>query len=108
MVKLPIKVKIIYIDKHDDYCNGEIELHDKKFMFKIIKNDEKTLKIPFGTIGIKNQMTLLRISGVNGIYAEENLKIIGKSTFLEINSSQIFDDIGQRFSMFDTFEFFFR
>ena len=108
MVKLPIMVKIMSFNKHDDYCDGEIEFHDKKFMFKIFQNDEKTLKIPFPIIGVKNQMILLRISGINGIYSEENLKITGTSTFLEINSSQILDDIGQRFSMFDTFEFFFR
>ena len=108
MVKLPIMIKIMSIDKHHDYCDGEIEFHDKKFMFKIAQNNEKTLKIPFPIIGVKNQMTLLRISGINGVYSEENLKITGTSTFLEINSSQILDDIGQRFSMFDTFEFFFR
>ena len=108
MVKLPIMVKIMSIDKHDDYCDGEIEFHDKKFIFKIVKNYEKTLKIPFDIIGVKNQMVLLRISGINGIYSEENLKITGTSTFLEINSSQILDDIGQKFSMFNTFEFFFR
>ncbi len=52
--------------------------------------------------------TVRKEGTVIDVHFEENLKITGTSTFLEINSSQILDDIDQRFSMFDTFEFFFR
>ena len=109
MVKLPFKMKILSIDFHRPQYDGEIEFHEKKFPFEIYPiTDQQTIKIPFDVIGVQNQNTLVRISGINGIYAEDHLTLEGKSSSLEIKSFSIFDEISNRYNMLDTIEIFFK
>ena len=109
MVKLPFKMKIISIDFHKTQYDGEIEFHEKKFPLVIYPTDDKhAIKIPFDVIGVQSQNTLVRISGINGIYAEDHLILEGKSSSLEINSFPIFDEISNRYNMLDTVEIFFK
>ena len=109
MNKLPFKMKIISIDFHKTQYDGEIEFHEKKFplvIYPIV--DKQTIKIPFDVIGVQNQNTLVRISGINGIYVEDHLTLEGKSSSLEIRSVSIFDEISNRYNMLDTIEIFFK
>ena len=109
MVKLPFKMKIISIDFTKTKFDGEIEFHETKFpliIYPIV--DKQTIKIPFDVIGVQNQNALVRVSGINGIYAEDYLKFEGKSSSLEIKSSSIFDEISNRYNMLDTIEIFFK
>ena len=109
MVKLPFKMKIISIDFHKTQYDGEIEFHEKKFPLVIYPTDDKhAIKIPFDVIGVQSQNTLVRISGINGIYAEDHLILEGKSPSLEINSFPIFDEISNRYNMLYTVEIFFK
>ena len=109
MVKLPFKMKILSIDFHKTRYDGEIEFHEKKFPLVIYPiSDKKTIKIPFDVIGIQSQTCLVRISGINGIYAEDHLTFEGKSSSLEIESLPIFDEISNRYNMLDTIEIFFK
>ena len=109
MVKLPFKMKILSIDFHKTQFDGEIEFHEKKFPFRIYPIvDKQTIKIPFDVIGVQKQNALVRISGINGIYAEDHLTLDGKSSSLEIKSFPIFDEISNRYSVFDTIEIFFK
>ena len=109
MVKLPFKMKIISIDFHKTQFDGEIEFHEKKFPLKIYPiTDNQTIKIPFDVIGVQKQNALVRISGINGIYAEDHLTLEGKSSSLEIKSFPIFDEISDRYNMLDTIEIFFK
>ena len=109
MIKLPFKMKITSIDFHKTQFDGEIEFHEKKFPLKIYPiADNQTIKIPFDVIGVQNQNALVRISGINGIYAEDHLTLEGKSSSLEINSFPIFDEISDRYNMLDTIEIFFK
>jgi len=108
MVKLPFKMKINSIDFQSPDFHGEIEFHEKKFPFKIMAVIEKqTIKLPFDVIGIKNQEALVRVSGMNGIYSEDHLKLEGKSSSLEIYSDGICDEIVKSYTMLDTIEIFF-
>ena len=109
MGKLPFKIKILSIDFHKTQYDGEIEFHEKKFplvIYPIV--DKQTIKIPFDVIGVQNQNALVRISGINGIYAEDHLTLEGKSSSLEIKSFPIFDEISDRYNMLDTIEIFFK
>ncbi len=109
MVKLPFKMKIISIDFHKTQFGGEIEFHEKKFPLKIYPIvGKQAIKLPFDVIGVQNQNALVRISGINGIYAEDHLTLEGKSSSLEINSFPIFDEISDRYNMLDTIEIFFK
>ena len=109
MVKLPFKMKITSIDFHKTQFDGEIEFHGKKFPLRIYPIvGKQTIKIPFDVIGVQNQNALVRVSGINGIYAEDYLKFEGKSSSLEIKSSSIFDEISNRYNMLDTIEIFFK
>ena len=109
MVKLPFKMKITSIDFHKTQFDGEIEFHEKKFPLEIYPiTGKQTIKIPFDVIGVQNQNTLVRISGINGIYAEDHLTVEGKSSSLEIKSFSIFDEISNRYNMLDTIEIFFK
>ena len=109
MVKLPFKIKILSIDFHKTQFDGEIEFHEKKFPLKIYPIvDKQTVKIPFDVIGVQNQNALVRISGINGIYAEDHLTLEGKSSSLEIKSFPIFDEISNRYDALDTIEIFFK
>ena len=97
MIKLPFKIKILSIDFHKTQYDGEIEFHERKFpliIYPIV--DKQTIKIPFDVIGVQNQNALVRISGINGIYAEDHLRLEGKSSSLEIRSFPIFDEISNR------------
>ena len=109
MGKLPFKIKILSIDFHKTQYDGEVEFHEKRFplvIFPIV--DKHTIKIPFDVIGVQSQNTLVRISGINGIYAEDHLTLVGKSSSLEIESFPIFDEISNRYNMLDTIEIFFK
>ena len=76
MVKLPFKIKIVSIDFHKTQYDGEIEFPEKKFPLVIYPiADKQTIKIPFDVIGVQNQNALVRISGINGIYAEDHLTL---------------------------------
>ena len=109
MVKLPFKMKILCIDFHKTQFDGEIEFHEKKFPLRIYPIvDKQTIKIPFDVIGVQNQNALVRVSGINGIYAEDHLTLEGKSSSLEIRSVSIFDEISNRYNMLDTIEIFFK
>ena len=86
MVKLPFKMKILSIDFHKTQFDGEIEFHEKKFPLRIYPIvDKQTIKIPFDVIGVQSQNILVRISGINGIYAEDHLTLEGKSPSLELS-----------------------
>ena len=109
MVKLPFKMKITSIDFHKTQFDGEIEFHEKKFQLRIYPIvDKQTIKIPFDIIGVQGQNALVRLSGINGIYAEDHLTLEGKSSSLEIKSYSIFDEISNRYNMLDTIEIFFK
>ena len=109
MVKLPFKMKILSIDFHKTQFDGEIEFHEKKFPLRIYPIvGKQTIKLPFDVIGVQNQNALVRISGINGIYAEDHLTLEGKSSSLEIRSVSIFDEISNRYNMLDTIEIFFK
>ena len=109
MVKLPLKMKILSIDFHKTQFDGEIEFHEKKFPLKIYPIvGKQAIKLPFDVIGVQNQNALVRLSGINGIYAEDHLTLEGKSSSLEINSFPIFDEISNRYNMLDTIEIFFK
>ena len=45
---------------------------------------------------------------MNGVYAEDHLKLDGKSSSLEINSLPICDEISKSYTMLDTIEIFFK
>ena len=109
MVKLPLKIKIISIDFQKTHFDGEIEFHGKKFPFSLQPNvDKRVIRIPFDVIGVKHQNVLVRVSGMNGVYAEDHLKLDGKSSSLEINSFPIYDEISRSYTMLDTIEIFFK
>ena len=109
MVKLQFKMKIISIDFHKTQFDGEIEFHEKKFPLRIYPIvGKQTIKIPFDVIGVQKQNALVRISCINGIYAEDHLTLEGKSSSLEISSFPIFDEISERYNMLDTIEIFFK
>ena len=109
MVKLPFKMKIISIDFHKTQFGGEIEFHEKKFPLKIYPIvGKQAIKLPCEVNGVQNQNALVRISGINGIYAEDHLTLECKSSSLEISSFPIFDEISERYNMLDTIEIFFK
>ena len=109
MAKLPFKIKILSIDFHKTQFDGEIEFHEKKFPLMIYPIvGKQTIKIPFDVIGVQNQNTLVRISGISGLYAEAHLTLEGTSSSLEISSFPIFDEISDRYNMLDTIEIFFK
>ena len=109
MGKLPFKIKICSINFQKSHFNGDIEFHGKKFQFNIKPIiDKRVVKIPFDVIGVQNQNTLVRISGINGTYAEDHLKLDGKSSSLDIHSFPIFDEISKKYTMLDTIEIFFK
>ena len=109
MLKLPFKIKLCSIDFHKTHFDGEIEFHEKRFPLNIQPIvDKRIIKTPFDVIGVKNQNVLVRISGKNGIYAEDHLKMDGKSSSLEIHSFPICDEISNRYNVLDTIEIFFK
>lgn len=109
MVKLPFKIKINSINFQKTYFDGVIEFHGKKSSFRLEPIvDKRVIKIPFDVIGVKHQNVLVRISGMNGIYAEDRLKLEGKSSSLEIHSFPICDEISKSYTMLDTIEIFFK
>ena len=109
MVKLPFKMKVVSIDFHKTQYDGEMEFHEKKFpLVSYPTVDKQTIKIPFDVIGVQSQNALVRVSGINGIYAEDHLALEGKSSSLEIRSVSIFDEISNRYNMLDTIEIFFK
>ena len=108
-IKLPFNIKIISLDYHETFFSGRIKFHEKPYNLKINHNtNEKTIKLPFDVIGVKNQNTLVRISADNGIYEEEHLKFIGKSKSMIIKSSDIFEEIMNKHAGLKTIEVFFK
>ena len=109
MENLPFKMKIISIDFQKTHLYGEIEFHGWKFPLSLQPNvDGRVIKIPFDVIGVKHQTVLVRISGMNGVYSEDRLKLDGKSSSLEISSFPICDEISKSYTMLDTIEIFFK
>lgn len=109
MVSLPFKIKITSIDIDNDGYYGEIEFHGKKYKLRIRPSDAKNeISIPFKVIGIKDQNPLVRVSGINGIYSQDNLRNTTEHDFLEIKSSLISEEIVKKYMMLDTIEIFFK
>ena len=109
MVKLPFKIKICSIDFQKTHFAGEVEFHEKKFPFSIKPSVENRLiRIPFDVIGVQNQISLVRISVINGVYSEDRLLVENKSSSLDIHSFPIFDEISKKYNMLDTIEIFFK
>ena len=109
MVKLPFKIKICSIDFQKTHFAGEVEFHEKKFPFSIKPSVENRLiRIPIDLIGVQNQISLVRISGINGVYSEDRLLVENKSSSLDIHSFPIFDEISKKYNMLDTIEIFFK
>jgi hypothetical protein len=109
VVKLPFKIKICSIDFQKTHFAGEVEFHEKKFPFSINPSVENRLiRIPFDVIGVQNQISLVRISGINGIYSEDHLLVEKNSSSFDIHSFPIFDEISKKYNMLDTIEVFFK
>lgn len=109
MMKPPFKIKINTINYEVNNFNGKIEFYGKEYEYSIKKStNENGIQIPFDILDNESKNVLVRISGMNGIYSEEHLDLLGYASSLDIKSSLIFDDILNKYNMFDTIELFFK
>jgi len=108
-IKSPVKIKITSLNYHQRFFDGIIEFHEKNYKLKIQNRiKKKTIKIPFSMTDVKNQSALVRISGKNGIYVEDNLDFNGLSDTMKIESKIIHEDITNKYAVLDTIEIFFK
>tara|TARA_B110000014_G_C19622848_1_gene329180 strand:+ start:140 stop:472 length:333 start_codon:yes stop_codon:yes gene_type:complete len=106
-LKLPIKLKIKYLNARKNSFEGKAVFHDKEYFVSIhAQNHRKIIKVPFPVIGVTDEEILVRLSAPSGVYVEDYLKFNGNSNVLEIDSDTVFSEIVNNEIEFDTMEIF--
>ena len=105
--KPPIKFEINLTSNRGNNLYGAAIFHDKKFKIsmKPSKNVE-IMKIPFNILGIMNEIHLVRFSGKTGAYTEYRPEIQDSLKGIEIESSEILNDLIKSKKKYDTIEIF--
>ena len=102
---VPIKMYITKLDIFESYFKGKAELGDKSYTVNLQPEKRgKVLKLPFN--GKPESKILVRLSGPNGIYAEDYLPFCGESEWIEIDSTEITYFSADHQDNFDTLEIF--
>ena len=105
--KLPLKLKIKYLNAIEDSFSGKAVFHDKNHTINIHgQSNGKIIKVPFSIIGVKDDEILVRVSGPSGVYVQDHLKFNGESKLIEIDSDTLFSEIASNQNKYDTMEIF--
>ena len=107
-LKLPFKLKILYLTQDENTFQGKAVFHEKDYPMSVNSNkEEKTIRVPFSVMGVTENKILVRFSGPSGVYVEDYLKFKGKSKGIEIKSDIISDEISNnQDKLLDTLEIF--
>jgi hypothetical protein len=99
---LSIGFKIKFLDIHQSYFKGKVEVDGEDFTINI-QNERrgKVLKLPFRT---KKEKVLVRLTGPSDIFIEDYLPYKGESEWVEIDSDEITYYIADNQDKFDTLE----
>ena len=86
---MSIGFKIRFLDIHQSYFKGKVELGGEEFTINI-QNERrgKVLKLPFKPKTQKERM-LVRLTGPGDIFIEDYLPFRGESEWVEIDSDEI-------------------
>ena len=77
------------LDIRESFFLGKVLLDNNEYTVNIQTiRREKVLKLPFG-MALKNQKSLVRMSGPNGVVIEDLLPYKGESEWVEIDSDFI-------------------
>jgi len=98
-----ISFKINYMDIHESYFKGKVELHGDEYTINL-QNERrgKVLKLPFD-LPEKNNKVLVRLTGAN-VVVEDFLPFCGTSEWVEIDSDEITFYVADHQDQFDTLE----
>jgi len=106
-LKLPFKVKIKYLNEHENSFQGKVVFHEKEYSIIIRpQENEKIIKVSFPVMGVTDNQILVRVSGPSGVYVQDHVKFKGKGKFIEIFSDIIFYEIVNNQKKLDTLEIF--
>ena len=105
--KPPIKFDFLINLEKNDKLYGTAIFHGQeyKLVIKASKNFQK-MKIPFNVLGIMNENHVVRFSGITGVYTQYRPKIEDSHDKIEIESSEILDDLCNQKQKYDTVEIF--
>jgi|TARA_B100000959_G_C14692976_1_gene505518 hypothetical protein len=105
--RAPIKFQVIIMNDNDVGLHGTAMFHEKEYKLTIMpeKNTE-TMKIPFNVLGIMNENHLVRFSGKSGAYTEFKPEIKNSTKDIEIESTEILNDLEKQETKYDTIEIF--
>ena len=108
LLKLPFKVKLLYIIKNENTFQGKAVFHEKNYSISInTHTKKKTIKVPFQVIGVTQNDILVRVSGPSGVYVEDHVKFEGESKGIEIESDMIhYEFSNNQDKVFDVLEIF--
>tara|TARA_B100000678_G_scaffold90926_1_gene75757 strand:+ start:1032 stop:1364 length:333 start_codon:yes stop_codon:yes gene_type:complete len=105
--KLPLKLKIKYLNAIEDSFSGKAVFHDENYSINIHgQSNGKIIKVPFSIIGVTDDEILVRVSGPSGVYVQDHLKFNGESKLIEIDSDTLFSEIASNQNKYDTMEIF--
>ena len=106
-VKLPLKLKIKYLNAIENSFSGKAVFHDENYSINIHgQSNGKIIKVPFSIIGVTDNEILVRVSGPSGVYVQDHLKFNGESKMIDIDSNIIFFEIASNQNKYDTMEIF--
>ena len=106
-VKLPLKLKIKYLNAIENSFSGKAVFHDENYSINIHgQSNGKVIKVPFSIIGVTDNEILVRVSGPSGVYVQDHLKFNGESKMIDIDSNIIFLEIATNQNKYDTMEIF--
>ena len=105
--KLPLKLKIKYLNAIENSFSGKAVFHDENYSINIHgQTNGKIIKVPFSIIGVTDDEILVRVSGPSGVYVQDHLKFNGESKMIDIDSNTIFLEIASNQNKYDTMEIF--
>ena len=106
-VKLPLKLKIKYLNAIENNFSGKAVFHNENYSINIHgQSNGKIIKVPFSIIGVTDDEILVRVSGPSGVYVQDHLKFNGESKWIEIDSDTLFSEIASNQNKYDTMEIF--
>ena len=106
-LKLPFKLDVKYLIRHEDVFEGKVVFHNKEYSIKIhAQNNEKIIRVPFSVIGITDDEILVRVSTSLGTYVQDYMRFKGESELIDITSDIIFNEITNNEIKFDIMEIF--
>ncbi len=99
-----LNFKIKYLNIHESYFHGIVELKEKEYSINI-QNERrgKILKLPVKPQTKKERM-LVRLTGPGDVFIEDYLPYKGESEWIEIDSDEITYFIADNQDKFDSLE----